>query len=94
MELRPNGTVTAVQYVTTGATMDRDSGDEKAVMVREAFRFTSFLSERAGCSTFSSECVTTSCVGNTMLTLFPKDRTGCVLSRDIQNDFCAGGPSM
>lgn len=37
MELQPNGTVTAVQYVTTGATMDRESGDEKAATVRNVF---------------------------------------------------------
>lgn len=30
MELQPNGTVTAVEYVNVGAKMERDSGDDKA----------------------------------------------------------------
>lgn len=30
MELQPNGTVTAVEYVNGGAKMERDSSDDKA----------------------------------------------------------------
>lgn len=40
MELQPNGTVTAVEYVNGGAKMDRDSGDDKALKQVQVCRMT------------------------------------------------------